>query len=58
MLRGHSDQCRKRASEFYGHGYATLPLVGFHLILPQGFNAINGSELAGALESDLTYYQV
>lgn len=24
----------------------------------QGFNAINGSELAGALESNLTYYQV
>ena len=25
---------------------------------PQGFNAINGSELAGALQSGLTYYQV
>lgn len=24
----------------------------------QGFNAINGSELAGALQSGLTYYQV
>ncbi len=24
----------------------------------KGFNAINGSELAGALESGLTYYQV
>lgn len=30
----------------------------FLLTLDQGFNAINGSELAGAEQSGLTYYQV
>lgn len=34
------------------------PLRLSWLTLPQGFNAINGSELEGALQSGLTYYQV
>lgn len=31
---------------------------GVKVVRTWGFNAINGSELAGALESGLTYYQV
>ena len=37
------------ASAFHTH------LASYNM---QGFNAINGSELTGALESGLTYYQV
>lgn len=36
--------------------HISLPMA--NLTPLQGFNAINGSELAGAKESGLTYYQV
>ncbi|KIK71083.1 glycoside hydrolase family 5 protein [Collybiopsis luxurians FD-317 M1] len=38
--------------------FAQMRDAGVKVVRTWGFNAINGSELAGALESDLTYYQL
>ncbi|KAJ7630988.1 glycoside hydrolase [Roridomyces roridus] len=38
--------------------FQQMSLQGVKVFRTWGFNAINGSELAGALESNLTYYQV
>lgn len=56
-----SRACKKPASKFSAPGFVHIhpqcccsPLI----YTLQGFNAINGSELAGAKQSGLTYYQV
>ncbi|KAF5375179.1 hypothetical protein D9758_000203 [Tetrapyrgos nigripes] len=38
--------------------FREMQAAGIRVLRTWGFNAINGSELAGALETDLTYYQV
>jgi len=38
--------------------FQSMKQAGVKVLRTWGFNAINGSELAGALESGLTYYQV
>ncbi|KAI0815126.1 glycoside hydrolase [Irpex lacteus] len=40
------------------HTFQSMQAAGVKVLRTWGFNAINGSELAGAKESGLTYYQV
>lgn len=56
-----SNLCKQLVSRFFEPGYVMSHIGESYdgdTISLQGFNAINGSELAGAKESGLTYYQV
>ncbi|KAF5356008.1 hypothetical protein D9756_003830 [Leucocoprinus leucothites] len=71
---GHNFEVDGKPFAFVGANSYWLPLLtsqedvettfkemqsgGVKVVRTWGFNAINGSELAGALESNLTYYQV